>query len=316
MANSDYTLSRPVAVSIPAEEIDRLLRERDGNCALVYLALQRTGGKAPHPQTLGLSDAEMRAAMDKLVRLGLVSDGAAPPKEKPLPPAAELPQYTAEDLVRRVSEDTDFRCVCTHAEQFFGRKLTTPETRSLLGFRDYLGLPVPVIMELITYVFDSFRADKGPGRNPTIRMLESEAYLWAQNEVLTLEQVAEFIERKRLRRERTIRLLEALDIRGRGPTPTERKYLSGWLEMGFGEDAVAEAYDRTVVSAGALKWPYLNKILMSWHEKGLHTLAEIQDGDPRGSARKQPKTAAATSEPRNDLARAEALLRRRREGKE
>ena len=55
---------------------------------------------------------------------------------------------------------------------------------------------------------------------------------------------------------------------------------------------------------------------MSWHEKGLHTLSEILEGDPRGGARKLPKAAATTAEPRNDLARAEALLRRRREGKE
>ena len=87
--------------------------------------------------------------------------------------------------------------------------------------------------------------------------------------------------------------------------------------MGFGPDAVAEGYDRTVISAGGLKWPYLNKILLSWHEKGLHTLSEIQEGDPRGGARKQSaKAAAASAAPRNDLARAEALLRRRREGKE
>ena len=28
-----------------------------------------------------------------------------------------------------------------------------------------------------------------------------------------------------------------------------------------------------------LKWPYMNKILCSWHQKGLHTLAEVEAGD-------------------------------------
>ena len=87
-------------------------------------------------------------------------------------------------------------------------------------------------------------------------------------------------------------LLEALEIRGRAPSPSEKKYLSAWLDMGFGKEAVAEGYDRTVISAGALKWPYLNKILLSWHEKGLHTLPEILEGDPRGGARKPAKAAA------------------------
>ena len=313
MTSTDYTLSRPVAISVPAEDIDRLLQSRDGVCALVYLALQRTGGRPLQAGALGLTEQALTEALQKLASLVLVAGKKA---EKPLPPADELPQYTAEDLVRRVREDVTFQSVCAHAEQFFGRKLTTPETQALLGMQDYLGLPVEVLMELITHVFTTYRSEKGPGRNPTMRMVEREAYVWAQNELMTQELAEEYIERQKQRRGDMARLMEALEITGRAPSPSEKKYLSAWLDMGFSADAVAEGYDRTVISAGALKWPYLNKILLSWHEKGLHTLSEIQEGDPRGGGRKQPKTAAATAEPRNDLARAEALLRRRREGKE
>ena len=277
------------------------------------LALQRTGGRPLQAGALGLTEQALTAALQKLASLGLV---AGKKEEKPLPPADELPQYTAEDLVRRVREDQSFQDVCRHAEQFFGRKLTTPETRSLLGMQDYLGLPVAVLMELITHVFTAYRAEKGPGRNPSMRVVEREAYIWAQNELLTPELAEEYIERKQQRQQRASELLRVLDIHGRGPSPSENKYLSAWIDMGFGPDAVAEAYDRTVISAGGLKWPYLNKILLSWNQKGLHTLPEILEGDPRGSARKQPKAAAPSAEPRNDLARAEALLRRHREGKE
>ena len=73
----------------------------------------------------------------------------------------------------------------------------------------------------------------------------------------------------------------ALGIRGRDLTPTETKYISSWLGMGFEEDAIFIAYDRTVTSTGALKWPYMNKILCSWHEKKLHTPEEIAAGDGR-----------------------------------
>ena len=311
---TDYTLSRPVAISVPAEDIDMLLQSRDGVCALVYLALQRTGGRPLQAGALGLSEQALQKALEKLAALGLV---AGKKEDKPLPPADELPQYTADDIVRRVREDVTFQSVCRHAEQFFGRKLTTPETQALLGMQDYLGLPVEVLMELITHVFTTYRSEKGPGRNPTMRMVEREAYVWAQNELMTQELAEEYIERQKQRRGDMTRLLESLEITGRAPSPSEKKYLSAWLDMGFGPDAVAEGYDRTVISAGGLKWPYLNKILLSWHEKGLHTLSEIQEGYPRGGARKQSaKAAAASAAPRNDLARAEALLRRRREGKE
>ncbi len=314
MNNSDYTLSRPVAVSIPAEEIDILLRERDGRCALVYLALQRTGGQPLRPGALGLSAAELRETMEKLVRLGLVRDGTK--KEKKLLSAPdELPQYTSEELVRRVHEDVSFQSVCSHTEQFFGRKLTSAELRSLLGMQDYYGLPPAVLMELVSYMFAACRAEKGPGRCPTMRMLEKEAYIWAENELLTPELAEAYIERRQERQRQSVRLLEALGVFGRAPSPSEKKYLSGWLDMGFGPEAVAEAYDRTVISAGGLKWPYLNKILVSWDQQGLHALDEILAGDPRGGKRKAPAAQNAGGR-RDDLVLAEQLFGGGNDGKE
>lgn len=304
MEQAEYALARPVCLSLPAEEIDRLLREKDGACALVYLALQRAGGRAVTAESLGLTEQALRGAMAKLERLGLV----AARKSAPLPPADELPQYTAEDLVRRSKEDAAFQGVRLETERLYGRKLTTPETRTLLGMYDYLGFPADVLMELVNHVFEEFRAENGPGRVPTMRMIEKEAYIWAQHEVLTLELAEAYIGRRQQRREHTALILETVQVRGRAPTPTERKYIESWLDMGFSDGAIAEAYDRTVVSTGGLKWPYLNKILVNWHQKGLHTPEQIAQGDPRGGARRTAPVQAGGA-PRNDLARAEQMLR-------
>lgn len=304
MEQAEYALARPVCLSLPAEEIDRLLREKDGACALVYLALQRAGGRAVTAESLGLTEQALRGAMAKLERLGLV----AARKSAPLPPADELPQYTAEDLVRRSKEDAAFQGVRLETERLYGRKLTTPETRTLLGMYDYLGFPADVLMELVNHVFEEFRAENGPGRVPTMRMIEKEAYVWAQHEVLTLELAEAYIGRRQQRREHTAQILETVQVRGRAPTPTERKYIESWLDMGFSDGAIAEAYDRTVVSTGGLKWPYLNKILVNWHQKGLHTPEQIAQGDPRGGARRTAPVQAGGA-PRNDLARAEQMLR-------
>lgn len=304
MEQAEYALARPVCLSLPAEEIDRLLREKDGACALVYLALQRAGGRAVTAESLGLTEQALRGAMAKLERLGLV----AARKSAPLPPADELPQYTAEDLVRRSKEDAAFQGVRLETERLYGRKLTTPETRTLLGMYDYLGFPADVLMELVNHVFEEFRAENGPGRVPTMRMIEKEAYIWAQHEVLTLELAEAYIGRRQQRREHTAQILETVQVRGRAPTPTERKYIESWLDMGFSDGAIAEAYDRTVVSTGGLKWPYLNKILVNWNQKGLHTPEQIAQGDPRGGARRTAPVQAGGA-PRNDLARAEQMLR-------
>ena len=104
-------------------------------------------------------------------------------------------------------------------------------------------------------------------------------------------------------------MLQVLQICDRAPSRTERGYITSWLDMGFGCEAIAEAYDRTVVATGARKWPYLNRILMSWHEKGLHTLDEISSGDPR-AAGKHRAAAAAPAADRDDLDRVEQMLRK------
>ena len=72
-----------------------------------------------------------------------------------------------------------------------------------------------------------------------------------------------------------------LGINGRALTNTEAKYLGAWLDMGFADEMIGMAYDRTVTNPGTLKWSYMNGILKSWHEKGLHTPAAIRNRDSR-----------------------------------
>ena len=97
-----------------------------------------------------------------------------------------------------------------------------------------------------------------------------------------------FIQAQNVRNSRLHRLMEQLQIRGRNLTAAEQRYAENWLEMGFSEDAIALAYERTCLNTGALNWAYMNKILQRWHEQGLHTAADVQSGDrksvPKGAS--------------------------------
>ncbi len=206
--------------------------------------------------------------------------------------------------------DEPMQTVRREAEQLYGRKLTTPEMNMLLGLRDYLGLPADVLMELIHYVFQEYRAERGHAGTPTMRRIEKEAYAWADQEIHTTAQAEEYLQRRQARRELAQQVLQVLQIQDRAPSRTERGYITSWLDMGFGCDAIAEAYDRTVVATGARKWAYLNRILMSWHEKGLHTPEEIETGDPRAAGKRRAANPAAPAAERDDLDRVEQLLRK------
>ena len=274
---------------------DKLIAAHDGDVALLYIYLLRTGSRDLESaardlcRTLG----EISAAYEKLQRMGLLSGGAPaeagkePPPHHP-EPAEELPEYAAEDLVRRAKEDAGFAAVVQEAQKVLGHVLSSSDLKRLFGIYDYLALPPEVILMLLNHCVSTSK-----NRRPSMRYIEKEAYVWANREILSLEQAEEYIRRSRERQEDIGRAKEALNIRGRELTATEEKYIAFWLDMGFGEDCLAIAYDRTVTNTGALKWGYMNKILLSWHEKGIHTPAEVQEKDGRRRSAPQPAKAAA-----------------------
>ena len=283
--------------SISSAIADKLISAHDGDVALLYIYMARRGG---HDLDAAARDlcrtmSEISAAAEKLQRMGLMPDGAAPAKaaakEEKLPPPDEIPQYRSEDIVRRCKENGEFAVVVAEAQTALTHTLSSVEMKTLFGIYDYLALPPEVIMMLINYCVARCREQSTPEhtRRPSMRSIEKEAYNWVHQEILTLDQAEEYIRRQRERRDALGRANAALGIHGRELTPTETKYISAWLDMGFDEDALAIGYDRTVTNTGALKWSYMNKIMQSWHEKGLHSAAEIESGDPR----RRPQQSAA-----------------------
>jgi DnaD/phage-associated family protein len=105
----------------------------------------------------------------------------------------------------------------------------------------------------------------------------------------TLEEAIAFIQNQNVRASRMGRLMELLQIRGRSLTQAETRYATGWIEMGFSDELIAMAYERTCLNTGGLSWPYMNKILTSWHNAGYKTTEQIQNGDrkknvPKGAS--------------------------------
>ena len=93
-------------------------------------------------------------------------------------------------------------------------------------------------------------------------------------------------------------LRQLLQIDQRRLTPAEEKYLVSWIRMGFRDDTIRMAYERTCLNTGALKWAYMNSILTSWHEQNLHTAEEILAGD----APRKPEQRRASAYQQHDAA--------------
>ena len=76
--------------------------------------------------------------------------------------------------------------------------------------------------------------------------------------------------------------------------------------MGFDAEALALAYDRTVLKTGRLQWKYMDSIVRSWHGKGLHSLREIREGDTLSPAQ-APRPAGAAPD-QSELQRMERRM--------
>ena len=244
-------------------------------------------------------------------------DGEAPASQgaqtPATPPADRQAEYTRADMARAL-EGAEFAGLTGAVEEKLGKKLTTPDVAILLGLYDQLGLPADVIFLLVGFCAERTALRYGEGRRPTMRQIEKEGYTWARLGLMTQESAAAYIRKYQHSRQALPRLMRLLRLGDRAPAPSEEKYLLAWESMGFADEVIERAYDKTMLKCKELKWPYMNKILCSWHEKGLHTMEAVSAGDRPGRPAVQRRDEGQSA--REDMARMEKYLEQLRREKE
>ena len=269
-------------VTLSAQAAGRLLERGDGDAALLYLALLRHhGGISPRSLAgeLRWDRGRIESAETVLRELGLIAPQGPRPE-----PADEPPSYRREEVAETLERNEEFRRLTAEVERRLGKRLTTPDISALLGLYDYLGLPADVIYLLVCHCAERVAAHFGEGRRPTLRQIEREGYAWARQGIDSQAAAAGYLRKYAQRQGAVPQYMRALQLGDRPPAASEEKYLLQWQEWGFSPEAVALAYDKTVLKCHELKWSYCNGILRRWHEAGLHTAGEIEGGDVRPAA--------------------------------
>ena len=289
-------------VTLSEKELQKLFGIGNGDAALLYIYL-RSGNSIHTAAELGLNPNQLSLAEAMLRQMGLWEE-----EKKASFVPGERPAYSENDVISAMDSDGDFRSLYGEIQRLLGKNLNTEELKILLGFSRYLGLSNDVISVLVCYCKEAAR-NRGSLRAPSLRTIEKEAYTWAEQGIETLEQAAAYIRSRNLRNSRMEKLKQQLQIRGRNLTAGEEKYAQSWLDMGFADEVVAMAYERTCLNTGGLSWAYMNKILQRWHESGLHTAEEVRRGDKKPAV---PKGASGQL----GQAELEAIERLMREGNE
>ena len=271
-------------ITLTPQEIQKLLAAGNGDAALLFLYIRSTGDTRllRAQEQLRLSLQELGWAESLLKQLGLLETQA--PKKRF--DRSQAPVYTGEDVAAYAARDESFLQLQGEFSRRLGRVLSGEELKILLAIRDYLKLPADVVYMALSYCLqrnERYNRLHGSDRTVTMRSVERECYAWANKGIVNFQLASDYMARnlELLRPEAQIKKLMQPD---RPLTDAQREYIRSWLGWGFGPEAVKVAYEKTVLKNPARFWPYMNRILLSWHEKGLHTLEEIQSGDKPASA--------------------------------
>lgn len=288
-------------LSLSAAFADQLLRRGNGDAALLYLYLLRHQGYYDPDEacrTMKWTREQLDGAMVHLGELGVHTGEPESVFDTQPPKKEEAPEYSNEDVSSALMDTASgFPALLGEVQRQLDKQLSPRDTRTLLELYDHLGMPAEVLVLLVGWQCQEYRDKYGEGRKPPMSYIRSAAYNWKKSGIDTLEAADAYLQKLDYYRSREGALLNAVSIRGRKATPTERKYLNQWAQWGFAPEAVSVAYDRTVTNTGEMKWSYCNAILKRWHSEGRHTLEEVQAASAPTGHRGHSRTALRPESP-------------------
>lgn len=282
-------------LSMTAAAARRLVEAGDGDCALLYLALLDAGsdsGKAG--QRLRWPEDRLTRAYARLTELGLAEGRPQTPPEPPQA-AERLPEYSRSDIMDAMEREPEFMGLYREVERLLNRSLTDNDLKCLYTIYDFLTLPVEVILLLTGHVVQTARRQRGGQERLTVRMpqVQKAAFRWKRLGIDTVERAEDYLRRQQLVDQREWEILSTVGVtERRAAVEKEREFIEQWVELDLSGELIRMAYERTVYQKGAMNWPYMNKILQSWHQAGYRTPEQVRAGDKRPQRRPAKKEAA------------------------
>lgn len=280
MDNNTFDTLRTVMIS--PGTVSSLVKLGDGNAALLYLYLVALGANkssAEKVHELGWDAHKLAAAENRLALAGLLPneelDSSSQLQQKPAPAPQDSGPTSASDSV--------FYALVKEVQSMLGKVLSSDDIIRLLGIYDTLRLPGEVILQLVYYCIAEAERN-GNKRMPSLRTIEKTAYTWEREGIYTLEAAERYIKQRDEQNGELEKIARILQLGDRDLMPTERKYIDSWLALGYGADTIAIAYERMIMRTGKLAWQYINTIIVNWHDKNLHTAAEILEKDTKDRA--------------------------------
>lgn len=188
------------------------------------------------------------------------------------------------EVSERINTARELKWAVSQIEKLFSKLLTQSEISVIVSLYDYAGLSADIIIMIAEYCVSIDKAN--------MRFVEKTAYSWIDKGIDTHQKIENHITQLITEKNNETLIKNAFGIWDRNLTTKQKEYLPVWLEKwGFSIEMIKLAYEMCIDNTGKLAFPYINKILNSWYEKGIKTSKDVEDNE---QSRKQSEAVSST----------------------
>ncbi len=299
--------------AVPAQVVDNYIKLASASQLKTLLWICRHISEpidaAKISQEIGYSVGDVDDALTVIAGWGVligtdVTVTPAPiPSEKPK--ITEQPKHfeeiaaskpSSEQIMTRCKEDPEILAMFSDIEKMLGKTLGYDSRSTLLMMHDHYGLPIEVIYMLVDYC-------KSVGKSG-FSYISKVGKTWGEKEIDTIEKADEQIKILNSCNKLWKEFAEMAGIQNPRPSSSQSAYLRTWsVELKFNVEMIYLAYEEMLNHSSKISFPYMNKILMNWHSKGIKTPDDIEKEKEEYRRKKSPVTQANVSFDINEINR-------------
>lgn len=192
------------------------------------------------------------------------------PTEITTPTINKRPIYTAEQIAC-IKEDPEVILLLEQIEHTLQKLLKPSDIQLILYLYEGLGFSTQLILYLYEYCISMNKAH--------INYIEQVAINWSRDNIRTVEQAELTTKQYKQYQKDYAAIAKALGF-PRSLAQAECAFAKKWLEeWNFPIEMVLDACKRTILQTQSANFIYINSILASWHDAGIHTLEQAKQAD-------------------------------------
>lgn len=153
-------------------------------------------------------------------------------------------------------------------EQMIGRPLSPTEMDTYLGWVDEFGFSLEIITMLISYCVSK--------KKTSMRYMEKVALAWHDANLKNALDVESYLKAESKKWIIYKKILHTLGLNSDDVMDAHKSMMDRWMDdLGFDLDVILKACNECTLKINEPSFPYINQILINWHNEGIRTIADF-----------------------------------------